>query len=247
VSANHDFRALQGESERGGIYVSRPDRSGRRALITDMDAVLPAWSPDGSQIAFVMRGDLYVIAPNGSGLRRLTLNPVLTWTPWGTGPFAWSPDGQRIAFVSERSSGGGDRIGALQEIYVINADGSRERRLTRNSVMDMEPSWSPDGSKIAFARDDGGLCEESWDDCLEIYVMNADGSDQHRLTDNPKLDEQPSWSSGTFEYVGPPDLSNGAICPHDRALRGPAAPPSSGSFSMQTAFARSCAARIAGV
>jgi len=76
-------------------------------------------------------------------------------------------------------------------IYVINADGSGETRLTNNSANDLFPVWSPDGKRIAFISDRDGNSE--------IYVMNADGSGQARLTNNPEYDTKPTWSSdGTW-------------------------------------------------
>jgi Tol biopolymer transport system component len=80
------------------------------------------------------------------------------------------------------------------EIYVVSADGSHQRRLTRNATEDAYPSWSPDGTKIAFTRQ----CWHSngrsdWDD--EIYVMNADGSGQRNLTHTRLWNEwYPAWS-----------------------------------------------------
>jgi dipeptidyl aminopeptidase/acylaminoacyl peptidase len=69
----------------------------------------------------------------------------------------------------------------------MNADGSGQRRLTRSPAGDSEPSWSPDGRRIAFHSDRG-----SNDD---IYVMNADGSKQRRLTQSSAEEIFPSWGA----------------------------------------------------
>jgi TolB protein len=84
----------------------------------------------------------------------------------------------KIAFTSNRD-------GKFQ-IYVMNADGSGQTRLTNNGASDDSPSWSPDGSKIAFTSNRDGN--------NKIYVMNADGSGQTRLTNNSTSDDNPSWS-----------------------------------------------------
>src|ERR687885_671464 len=78
----------------------------------------------------------------------------------------------------------------FDEIYIMNADGSKQTRLTDNNAYDREPSWSPDGKKIAFVtnRDDHKS------DNGEIYNMNADGSGVTRLTNSSADDESPSWS-----------------------------------------------------
>ena len=90
----------------------------------------------------------------------------------------WSPDGSRIAFDSERD-------GNL-EVYVMNADGTGQTRLTDNPAADGVPAWSPDGSRIAFMSNRDGD--------YEIYVMNTDGSGQTRLTVNSAADVAPAWS-----------------------------------------------------
>ena len=73
---------------------------------------------------------------------------------------SWSPDGSRIAFASERD-------GSF-EIYVMNADGGGQTRLTRNLESDLDPAWSPDGRSIAFTTNRDGN--------NELYLMSADGT-----------------------------------------------------------------------
>ncbi|MBV9959641.1 MAG: PD40 domain-containing protein, partial [Acidobacteria bacterium] len=120
----------------------------------------PAWSPDGSQLAFASGGDIWAINADGTNERRITIS-----TPNNNGPVsspAWSPDGLKIAYarsVTTMSSGFGLRV--------MNADGTNDVRLTMDR--DFGPSWSSDSTKIAFVRVDpgnGGVA----------CVMNADGS-----------------------------------------------------------------------
>jgi len=137
----------------------------------------PAWSPDGTKIAFSSLRDgspeqIYTIDVNGTDIQKITdlLGQKET--------VAWSPGGDNIAFASDMSGN--------WEIYTINADGTGVTNVTNNDAKETAPAWSPDGERIAFASDRDG----NW----EIYVMNADGSNQTRLTDNPATDLYPSWS-----------------------------------------------------
>ena len=93
----------------------------------------------------------------------------------------WSPGGFRIAFTTETSVGP-----PASWISVVDADGGDLRNLTHEPVSgDCCPSWSPDGSQIAFeGRRDGNR---------DIYIMNADGSSQTNLTNNPAMDYGPDW------------------------------------------------------
>ena len=185
-----DGRRIAFLSYRGGnsdIYVMNAHGSRRRNL-TRNPATENAfrWSPDGRKIAFLTyRGgnwEVYVMTADGSEQRRLTQGNALP-----SAPPAWSPDGRRIAFVSERDGNA--------EIYVVNADGTGQRNLTRIPRYDGDPAWSPDGRKIAFAS--GSRSCRAGEGCVgnsDVYVMNADGSGQRRLTRAPRGDVVPAWS-----------------------------------------------------
>ncbi len=75
----------------------------------------------------------------------------------------------------------------LHQIYVMDADGSNQIRLTNTSADEVNPSWSPDGSKIVF--------ESGRDDGWAIYVMDTDGSNQTRLTAGNHSSTEPDWWS----------------------------------------------------
>ena len=165
------------------IYVMNADGSGQRRLTRDPGLDRGAtWSPDGRELLFNRMASrlkpgappgFYVMNVDGSGQRRLAA---------ATGNAAWSPDSRMIAF----SRGTGDG----RDIYAINADGSGQRRLTRSPGMDLDPTWSPDGRKIAFvSRRERCPSASVGSSCVcgnaEIYVMNADGSGQRNLTRSP--------------------------------------------------------------
>lgn len=126
----------------------------------------PAWSPDGTKLAFVSDTGIHVMNADGSAVQSLN-QP-------GFEP-AWSPDGSKIAFTR--------CVNPPCGIYVMSANGSNVVRLTNDST-DHEPAWSPDGTKIAFARG-------ARPDSIAIYVMNADGSGVARLT---QAGDDPAWS-----------------------------------------------------
>ena len=143
----------------------------------------PVWSSDGSKIAFWSNRDggkeIYVMDAGGSNVRRLTNNLTDDVNP------TWSPDGSKLLFESERD---GNR-----EIYVMDADGGNQIRLTRDNAVDSTASWSPDGRLIAFASNrDTGVPYNPYN--MDIYLMNADGSNVKRIVDDPEYDVGPQWS-----------------------------------------------------
>ena len=140
--------------------------------------------------AFERDEDIYAMATDGTGLRRLTSDP------WLDGEPSWSSTG-KIAFTTLRHA-------QDAELYVVNDDGFSETRLTTSAGGDNSPSWSPNGQKIVFrsARDVNS----------EIYVMNADGTGVVRLTNNDANDREPAWSTtGKIAFVSDRDNSRGEI------------------------------------
>jgi Tol biopolymer transport system component len=173
----------------GGSRVELTDHSETGDIVYD---ALPAWSPDGTRIAFARARiprvgapslGIYVVAARGSEERLLIED--------ASDP-AWSPDGHQVAFTTSRDRFGQTCFhdcGPSGEIYVAAADGTDVRRLTTSEASDHSPAWSPDGAHIAFTSDRSNPNAHQ----NEIYVMSADGSDVRRLTTNDVWDLEPAW------------------------------------------------------
>ena len=165
-----DGRLIAFESFRNGdwhIWVMRPDGRGARRLTTEgSGGYSPSWSPDSKRIVFSGAGSWASL-----GIVNLAreISSIKTHSPTDFSP-AWSPDGTQIAFTSTSQHKKGD-------LYLVSADGGDPTRLTRNVVADLDASWSPDGQHILFDSGRAGF--------LEVYVMNADGTDQRRVTRIP--------------------------------------------------------------
>ncbi|MCB9434039.1 MAG: PD40 domain-containing protein [Ardenticatenaceae bacterium] len=134
----------------------------------------------------IERGGIFVMRPDGTGIRQLTSFQTLNYDfePHGLNlpddhP-AFSPDGSKIVFTSNRH----DRNN--WDIYTMDVNGSNLVRLTFTAGLDTEPVFSPDGSHIAFASERSGN--------LDIWVMEADGSNPIRLTISPFEDIEPAYS-----------------------------------------------------
>jgi len=145
----------------------------------------PAFSPDGSRIAFVSQragnAEIYVINADGTGVARVTNDPLSDGRP------SFAPDGQAIVFHSSRTAG-------KQQIWSVNVDGTGLTQLTRDSV-NAAPSVSPDGQTIAY------VSTRNKDN--DIWLMAKDGSNQRQFTRSPQQREsEPRFlRDGTLAYL----------------------------------------------
>jgi len=155
----------------------------------------PAFSPDGSLIAFHSTrppspgnvGQIYVMNADGSGPR------ALTHTEGANYGAEWSPDGAKIAFTSERDGN--------PEAYIMNADGSEQINTSNNpDAYDAGPTWSPNGRYIAYAsgskkpaeRIPPGSPYRYWNS--DIYILDTDTGERTRVTTADNDDIYPVWS-----------------------------------------------------
>jgi TolB protein len=154
----------------GQIYVMNADATSPIRLTTQegtsiseiVTKRMPAWSPNGTRIAYLcgrLFSQICIMGADGSEQR------VLTDFGCNCGSIGWSPDGTRILYA-----------GAFG-IYVVKADGSSPLRLADG----FSPAWSPDGNRITFLVDTGGAPFSD----IDVYVINADGTGEKRLTDLP--------------------------------------------------------------
>ncbi|MBL8154514.1 MAG: PD40 domain-containing protein [Anaerolineae bacterium] len=192
TDAERDSHAVWSPDGRSIIFVNSRDFfsalyrydvvSGQRQQLTDYQNDLePDWSPDGQRVVFTTSRDgfqeLYTMRPDGTDLQRLTnntgLNDLLA---------RYSPDGRTIAYMTNYSVG--DDSG---EIWVMNADGTQQRQITRNSYYDSQPIWSPNGRYIVFT---GATPDTSTD----LFVYDFQTEFVRQITAQPTIDAAPVWS-----------------------------------------------------
>jgi TolB protein len=163
------------------IYVANADGSNEKRItkITTGDSCGPVWSHDGKKIAFYSfalphpsrNPAVWAMDPDGTNMKRIAEH--------GLSP-SWSPDDKQMVFASNRD-------GKFQ-IYAMNSDGSKVRRLTNNRAEESAPAWSPNGQDIVFVSDREG-------EHPALFTMAPDGSGQQRMVFSKRQDFCfPAWS-----------------------------------------------------
>ncbi|MGB4845251.1 MAG: DUF5050 domain-containing protein [Ferruginibacter sp.] len=147
---------------------------------------LPDWSPDGKKIIFTSDRDdknreIYTMNIDGSNVQRLTNNELFEEVP------VFSPDGKKVLFTRQLMEQGDTSLVSNGEVFIMDANGKNEKRLTQKKGYDSGAKFSPDGKRIAFYGPDENKN-------YEIFIMNADGSNMINLTEDPLEDYSPSWS-----------------------------------------------------
>jgi len=160
-----------------GQFLFVQDASGRGRPIagdTTHDISNPAWSPDGRRIVFSAGRygrRLVTIHPDGTVVRNLTQGGFDIYP-------AWSPDGRLVAFTQF------DQVRHTSAVFTVDSRGGRQRLLVEDAL---EPSWSPGGQSIVFARQ---LAPRQ----TNLFVVGADGTGERQLTAGTGYHTQPAWS-----------------------------------------------------
>ena len=183
------FTEYRGDPNQVRLWVMGADETNAHIVATGAIALsTQPWSPDGLRIAWGpngIPGDIYTASTAGGDVRRVTTGGFRKYPP------VWSPTGSSLVY----SVAFGGPEPERWELLVVSADGSGQRQITSGGgdiVRNIQPSWSPDGSTIAFLREvnpDAG-----------IYVVRPDGTELHRVAEtrpNPKTSNSISGSFST--------------------------------------------------
>jgi TolB protein len=169
----------------GELWIAEPGRDPQKIPRLPENCTHPAWSPDGRKLVFVaytfIKGkedsDLWI-----ADLDKNTVNRLIQLEKIQKHP-CWSPDGQSIVFTSAYLPDSGKPI---EDLYMINANGTDPKPWLSNGAANIQPNWSHRGDKIVFASNHSGN--------MEIWVKGIRDETALQLTDHPAYDGDPCWS-----------------------------------------------------
>ena len=179
---------LNNNDARNGFYEVNPDGSNLRRLSTSSLGRSVTWSPNGDVVAYFIKEDhsssmdlgdsIYVSGLDGSNKRRIATRAAFN----DNTRLSWSPDGTRVLFSTTNGEFSGS---ASRFLSIANADGSGQTSLPNSPTRVNDPDWSPDGDRVAFARDG------------EIWVVNLNGTELKRIAARLNFGDvysRPRWS-----------------------------------------------------
>jgi len=180
-----DGRRLVYATNEGEIWLMEIGGNPQKLSNLPKNCTHPSWSPDGSKIAFIRYsfqygkedGDICIVELKHAKVWKLLDQKGVQKYP------AWSPDGSNILYTT------GYRVSPskiIEELWLIKSNGIKPRILVSNKFSNIQPDWSPNGQKIAFASDQSGN--------MEIWIVDKDGKNARNLTQNKAYDADPSWS-----------------------------------------------------
>ena len=162
------------------LMVMDADGSNQTAILEMRGSIRqPDWFPDGAHILFCVEGGkvgdrLFIAGADGSDRTQIGPTPSCE--------AAISPDGLQVAFTRFQKN-----LSPRTDLWLMNANGTGRMQLT-DDAHSTSPTWSPDGSHIAFVRRIGSS------GATDLFVMSADGSNRARLTDSRRVEYAPNWS-----------------------------------------------------
>lgn len=166
------------------LVVADSDGYGEQSVLSLKQPIMsPAWSPDGSHLAYVTfeQGRAITYVQSLYTRQRFTLAAF----PGSNSAPAWSPDGKQLALVLTRDG--------TSSIYLVRPDGSGLKRLTFSDAIDTEPHFSPDGRFLLFASDRGGS--------VQIYRISVEGGFAERMTFEGNNNFSPRYSPDGNSFV----------------------------------------------
>ena len=172
------------EGKNNRLVVADSDGYGEQTVLSAKVPIMsPAWSPDGSHLAYVTFEQDHAVVYVQSLLTNQRI-VVASFRGSNSAP-AWSPDGQQLAIVLTRDGG--------SHIYLVRPDGSGLNQITFGGLIDTEPNFSPDGQSLIFASDRGGS--------VQIYRMSVEGGRAERLTFEGGNNFSPRYSPDGKSFV----------------------------------------------